>query len=92
VQKLPTFESKTDQSISNIQSSTNRLIPPILSTNETAITESNPITNSQINKKNLTLTSKSPDHSESIWDLDEINRFTREIFKHSSGIPRYLIS
>ncbi len=86
VQDIPTFQSKTDQSISNIQSSTNQLIPPTLSSSQPSISES-----SQTYKKQLTLTTESPDDIKSLWDLDEINRFTREICKHSSGNTRYLI-
>jgi len=91
VQEISTFQSKTDQSISNIQSSTNQLIPPTFSSSQPSISESNATTNLPVPKKQLTLTTESPDDIKSLWDLDEINRFTREISKHSSGNIRYFI-
>jgi hypothetical protein len=82
-QKLPSFQSETDRSVSNKQSNTHQLVSPTLSINRTSIGESHPTINSQ--RKDRILTNKSPDEIESLWDLDEINRFTRETFKLSSG-------
>jgi len=72
----------------SIQSTTNQLVPSTFSSNQAGISEPNPT----INKNDLTLITKTPNDFESLWDLDEINRFTREIFKHSTGNPCYLIS
>lgn len=40
----------------------------------------------------IPVTIKAPDEIELIWDLDEINRFTREIFKQNSNNTGDLIS
>jgi hypothetical protein len=90
-QKLPIFNSKFDQSTSDIQSSTNQIVPPTLPFNPTSAGEPSPIINSQVHERGLSLTIKSPDDFDSVWNLDEINRFTREIFKHSIDNINYLI-
>ncbi|CAF3800981.1 unnamed protein product [Rotaria sordida] len=86
VQKLPTFESKSHQSISDVQSnsisittlkSSDQIISPTVSFNQSKTGESSPI-------KNSNLVNKTADNFESIWDLDEINDFTRNIFERNS--------
>ena len=90
VPKLSTFESKFQQSTSDIQSGTNQIVPPKLPFNPARTGEPNPTTNSQTHKGDLNSTSKSPDDFESAWNLDDINRFTREIFKQNTGNTSYL--
>ncbi|CAF0737376.1 unnamed protein product [Rotaria sordida] len=86
VQKLPTFESKSHQSISDVQSnsisittlkSSDQIISPTVSFNQSKTGESSPI-------KNSNLVNKTADNFESAWDLDEINNFTRNIFERNS--------
>jgi hypothetical protein len=83
--KLPAFQSKTDRSISDTQSntisvsSTNSIIPPTLPFHQAGTSEPN----SQVYKKDLPVVAKSPEF-ESIWDLNELSRFFREIFKQHS--------
>ncbi|CAF4150962.1 unnamed protein product, partial [Rotaria sp. Silwood2] len=85
VQKLPAFESKSNQSISDVQSnpisittvkSTDQIISPTLTFNQPQANESNPT-------KNSNLMNKTSDKFELTWNLDEINNFTRNIFKHN---------
>lgn len=108
-QKLPTFQSKINQSTSNTQSNStsitttknvNQIIPSAVSFNQKkAITnkikpsivpfikerasEPSSPTNSEHHAKSSVLNSKLSDNFQSIWDLDEINNFTREIFSKS---------
>jgi len=79
VQKLPTFKSKRDQSTSDMQSSIN----------PASTGEPNPATNSPMQERGLHLTTKSPDEFGFGWNLDEINRFTQEIFKRSTNNTSY---
>jgi len=81
VQKLPTFKSKLDQSTSDMQSSINQVVPRTL--------PFNPATNSPMQERGLHLTTKSPDEFGFGWNLDEINRFTQEIFKRSTNNTSY---
>lgn len=45
------------------------------------INESNMIINSQTKQKDHFKTKKVPDHLEPTWNLDEINTFTRDLFR-----------
>ena len=72
-QKLPSFQSQTDHSVSNKQSSTSQLAPPTV-----VFHQSN-------TEKPVSIPKKSVDNSKSLFDLDEINKFTREFFKLSRG-------
>ncbi|CAM2700904.1 unnamed protein product [Rotaria socialis] len=91
-QKLPIVNSKSNQSISDIQSnristepqSTNQIISSTLSFHQTQSGESNAKINAQKNKQDL---SSTINNFESTWDIDEINKFTRDIFKRSSTKP-----
>jgi hypothetical protein len=68
-QKLPSFQSQHDHSVS----STNQLAPPIV------------VFHQPDTGKPVSIINKSVDNSKSLWNLDEINRFTRDIFKLNSG-------
>lgn len=68
-QKLPSFQSQHDHSVSN----TNQLAPPIV------------VFHQPDTGKPVSIINKSVDNSKSLWNLDEINRFTRDIFKLNSG-------
>ncbi len=73
VQKLPSFQSQRDHSTSNKQSSTNQLAPPTV------------VFHQSDTKKPVSISNKSVDNSKSLWNLDEINKFTREFFKLGTG-------
>ena len=94
-QKLPTFQSKTDQSTSDIQSnatSTNQITSSTLPFNQAGTGEPNSTSISPVHTMNIPVTIKASDETASVWDLDEINRFTREIFKQNSNNTGDLIS
>ncbi|CAF3804598.1 unnamed protein product, partial [Rotaria magnacalcarata] len=91
-QKLPIVNSKSHQSISDIQSnristklqSTDQIISSTLSFHQTKSGESNAKINAQQNRLGLSSTTN---NFESTWDTDEITKFTRDIFKRSSTKP-----
>jgi hypothetical protein len=84
--KLPTFASKTDQSTS----STNQIFHPTLPFNQLGTGEPHQTKDLPVHEKGLTLTNIPTDNFELTWDLEEINTFTREIFKQSIVIILYL--
>ncbi len=89
VQKLPTFKSKRDQSTSDMQSSINQVVRRTLPFNPASTGEPNPATNSPMQERGLYLTTKSSDEFGFVWNLDEINRFTQEIFKRNTNNTSY---
>lgn len=83
VQKSPTLKPVTHRSISDIQSNTTS-VASRKSSHQTI--SSTVLINQAKTNKSDALSTKFRDNLESVWDLDEINRFTREMFSRSNEI------